>query len=58
MMMEIENRFQNVLRFELFTGFKDEKNINFYEKLDYTVFKEETHGNTMKFVFLEKIANR
>jgi GNAT superfamily N-acetyltransferase len=55
MMLEIESRFPDVLKYELFTGFKDEKNIYFYTTLGYKIFKEENHGDKMKFVFLEKI---
>ena len=55
MMMEIENRFPSSAKFELFTGFKDEKNIYFYSKLGYTIFKEESLGAKVKLVYFEKI---
>ncbi len=54
MMLDLETRFPSTKRFELFTGFKDEKNLHFYASLGYSRFKDETHG-TMTFVFLEKI---
>jgi len=52
---EIENRFPDVSKYELFTGFKDEKNIYLYAGSGYNIFKEENHGNSMKFLFLEKM---
>lgn len=55
MMMEIEKRFPKSIKYELFTGYKDEKNIYFYSKLGYKIFKEETHSEKIKFVFFEKI---
>lgn len=54
MMIEIESRFPKVVKYELFTGYKDEKNIYFYGKLGYKIFKEENHGGTIKFLFFEK----
>jgi ribosomal protein S18 acetylase RimI-like enzyme len=57
MMAEIESRFPQAKKFELFTGYKDEKNIYFYTKLGYKIFKEESHGDNLKFVFLEKTNN-
>jgi GNAT superfamily N-acetyltransferase len=55
LMLDIETRFPNAQRFELFTGYKDEKNLYFYFSLGYTIFKDEAHGE-MKFVFFEKVA--
>jgi GNAT superfamily N-acetyltransferase len=55
LMKEIERKFSKVSRYELFTGFKDEKNIYFYKKLGYKVFKEESLSNDLKLIFLEKI---
>ncbi len=55
LMIEIERRFPNVSKYELFTGYKDEKNIYFYGKLGYKIFKEENLGYKIKLVFLEKI---
>ncbi|MGD0338390.1 MAG: GNAT family N-acetyltransferase [Bacteroidota bacterium] len=55
LMIEIERRFPDVSKYELFTGYKDEKNIYFYGKLGYKIFKEENLGDKIKLVFLEKI---
>src|SRR4030042_1015587 len=37
MMIEIENRFPGAVKFELFTGYKDEKNIYFYGRVGYKI---------------------
>jgi ribosomal protein S18 acetylase RimI-like enzyme len=56
LMTEIESKFNYVLRYELFTGYKDEKNLHFYDKLCYKQFKEiEIGNNGFKMVYLEKI---
>lgn len=41
-------------RYELFTGEKSEKNIGFYEKRGYKIFKAETQNDGLVLVFLEK----
>lgn len=58
MMTEIENRFPECDRYELFTGVQDEKNIYFYTKLGYTIFREESLNDKVKLLFLEKIRNK
>lgn len=57
LMNEIERQF-NVVRFELFTGSKSEKNISFYEKLGYAGYKTEKLLDREEtiFVFMEKLA--
>ncbi len=50
----IEARFPNVFRFELFTGYKDEKNISFYKKLGYTRFRDDKREDGMVFYHMEK----
>lgn len=55
LMVEIENIFQKCLRFELFTGFKDRKNIYFYQKLGYRIFKTEKVTDNFDFIYLEKV---
>ena len=57
-MFDLENWFSESIRFELFTGDKDEKNICFYSKLGYKVFKEEAHEDNVKFIYFEKILDR
>ena len=49
----IESRLQKK-RFELFTGGKSERNLQFYEKAGYTRFKEETGESGITYVYLEK----
>ena len=53
LMKAIEKCFEGV-RFELFTGHLDEKNLAFYEKLDYKRFREEKINHSLWFVYLEK----
>jgi lactoylglutathione lyase len=52
----IEKKFDQVKRFELFTGFKSEKNLYLYHKLGYKVFKE-TQMNGITIKYLEKIVS-
>ncbi len=53
LMKAIEKCFEGV-RFELFTGDLDEKNLAFYEKLDYKRFREEKINDDLRFVYFEK----
>lgn len=47
----VEKEFNKTTRFELFTGFKSEKNLYLYNKLGYREFKEEkTNGMTIKYL--------
>ncbi|MBK8805729.1 MAG: GNAT family N-acetyltransferase [Bacteroidales bacterium] len=50
---EIENMFAGVSRFELFTGFKSDKNLYLYKKLGYREFKNE-ELNDFTLTYLEK----
>jgi GNAT superfamily N-acetyltransferase len=50
----IEQRFGDVDRYELFTGYRDDKNLYLYTKHGYTKFREERHTDGMIFFFLEK----
>ena len=54
MMQAIEDTFLSEKRFELFTGFRDEKNLYFYKSQGYVPFKEERRNEKIAFVFLEK----
>ncbi|MFX1260084.1 MAG: GNAT family N-acetyltransferase [Promethearchaeota archaeon] len=51
---KIENIFIYVDRFELFTGFKSEKNLHLYQKLGYKIFKSEELNENVKLLYLEK----
>jgi GNAT superfamily N-acetyltransferase len=53
LMKAIEKCFEGV-RFELFTGHLDEKNLTFYEKLSYKKFREEKINDDLRFVYFEK----
>ena len=55
MMREIEKRFKNAKRFELFTGDRSEKNLHLYEKFRYRPFKEKQITDKVRLVFLEKV---
>lgn len=54
LMNSIESHFQGCNRYELFTGQKSEKNLYFYQKLGYRIFKEEKVSENLTFVYLEK----
>lgn len=53
LMEQIESCFE-AQRFELFTGHKSDRNIHFYERLGYKLFKSEKINKTLSFVFMEK----
>jgi N-acetylglutamate synthase-like GNAT family acetyltransferase len=54
-MHAIENEFPEAQRFELFTGSKSERNLHFYQKLGYRIFKKEALNEKVELVFLEKL---
>ncbi|MDD5130954.1 MAG: GNAT family N-acetyltransferase, partial [Candidatus Omnitrophica bacterium] len=54
LMQRIESRFPQAARFEVFTGHKSKRNISFYQKLGYKVFKQEKVSQLRDRVFLEK----
>jgi len=54
LMIEIETIFNQAQRFEIFTGFKDKKNLYLYKKLGYNQFKSEQINKNLIMVFLEK----
>ncbi len=55
LMKSIEIRFPDVDRYELFTGYRDEKNLYLYRKLGYKKFKEERQSDGMIFYYMEKL---
>ena len=55
LMKEIETKLSQCKRYELFTGFKSEKNIALYKKLGYTEFKREYINTNVTLVYLEKM---
>ena len=54
LMYAIENKFNSVLRYELFTGHKSEKNLALYGKLGYFKYKEKPQGDTVTLICMEK----
>ena len=55
LMNEIETRFKQANRFELFTGHKSERNLHLYRKLGYKIFSREKATDNLTMVFMEKI---
>jgi GNAT superfamily N-acetyltransferase len=54
LMNRIELCFGQVQRFELFTGHKSERNIYFYERLGYQIYKKVEVTKDLSFIFMEK----
>ena len=54
LMREIEKRFPQVKRYELFTGSRSERNLHLYQKLGYKIFRDERISEKVTLVFLEK----
>ena len=54
LMRELEGRFAQAKRYELFTGAKSERNLYFYQKLGYRIFRKEELTGKVTLVFLEK----
>lgn len=50
----IENEFKACTRFELFTGKHSSRNIYFYEKHGYKIFREQKINDRLTLVFMEK----
>lgn len=56
LMIEIEKKL-GANHFELFTGYKDEKNIYLYKKLGYNIFTKEENKDPL-LVFLHKLVEK
>ncbi len=54
LLREIEERFAQAKRYELFTGEKSERNLYFYQKWGYRIFRQEKLTDKITVVFLEK----
>jgi ribosomal protein S18 acetylase RimI-like enzyme len=54
LMHAIEREFGQAQRYELFTGTKSERNLYFYQKLGYRIFKQAPLSDTVELVYLEK----
>lgn len=57
LMKEIETQLCHCSRYELFTGFKSEKNLALYQKLRYNEFRRQFINNNLTLVYLEKLRN-
>jgi len=57
LMYEMENINNNIERYELFTGFKDSKNLYLYKKLGYNEIRKEVVNDKLTFIYLEKRKN-
>lgn len=57
LMTEIESKFSNLTRFEIFTGHKSEKNLYLYKNLGYKTIKEDVVDDSLTMVYLEKKKN-
>lgn len=54
LMESFESCFDQVQRFELFTGNKSDRNIHLYERLGYKIFKHAEINKNLSFVLMEK----
>ena len=54
LLKEIEAKFNDVKRFELFTGYKSKKNLYLYRKSGYSIFKSEKRSENLTLDYLEK----
>ncbi|MFA6357705.1 MAG: GNAT family N-acetyltransferase [Candidatus Omnitrophota bacterium] len=52
---QIESRFPQATRYEVFTGHKSRRNIYFYQSLGYKIFKREMVSELRDRVFMEKL---
>lgn len=55
---EVERRFPEARRFELFTGKLSVRNIRLYERLGYVAFKEQVVSPKVTLVYLAKRVER
>lgn len=51
---ELEGRFPEAERYELFTGHLDSKNLRIYDKCGYREFRREPQHDRLTLVYLEK----
>ncbi len=54
LLRKLEKIFDKSKRYELYSGYKSEKNLYFYKKNGYRPFKEEILNENVKLIFLEK----
>jgi len=56
LLREIEARFPQVERFELFTSERSQRNLHLYQKSGYRIFKREPMNERVTLIYLEKAA--
>ena len=54
----IESTLCECKRYELYTGFKSQKNLYIYNQLGYKEFKQQIISNDLKIIYLEKVNMR
>ncbi len=55
MMNEVERQAMTCTRFELFTGHRSLRNLNFYKRLGYTEFKQVMVNDSLTLIYMEKV---
>jgi ribosomal protein S18 acetylase RimI-like enzyme len=50
----MESHFKNCQRYELFTGKNSVRNLYFYNKLGYKIFREKQVNEKLTFVYMDK----
>lgn len=55
LLSSVEEKFQNIGRFELFTGHLSSRNLTMYKNRGYKEFKREKLSENSELIFLEKI---
>ena len=54
LLTEVEKKFKDLIRYELFTGAESKKNLYLYQKAGYRIFKSEKISDKVDIVYLEK----
>lgn len=55
LLLEVEKIFDTCKRFELYTGYKSEKNISLYKKIGYQIFKNKAIDEKAYLIYMEKL---
>src|SRR4030042_1853396 len=54
LLTEVEKKFKDSIRYELFTGADSKKNLYLYQKSGYRIFKSEKLTDKINILYLEK----
>jgi ribosomal protein S18 acetylase RimI-like enzyme len=54
LLTDIEKRLRHARRYELFTGHKSQRNLSFYRKRGYAVFRRQKVSDALTLVFMQK----